>query len=271
VAMGFGAADFVGGRASMRANASAVLLVAQCCAIVGALVVALVVSGEAGSHDVVYGAVAGLATVVGLGLLYRGLASGAMGVVAPVTAVIGALGPVTWGVTHGERPSVVTWIGISLAILAGGIIAIEPGSKLNRLAPGVVTAVCAGAALGSSLVLFSETSDDSGMWPVLAARVTAVVAAGIAVSLFARRTGFAFPRGTDVRWALTAGALDVTATALILVAVRRGLVSVVAGLAALAPGFTVVLAWVFLREHLRIEQRVGLLVALAGLVLVAVG
>jgi uncharacterized membrane protein len=271
VAMGFGAADFVGGRASMRANASAVLFVAQCCSIVGALVVALLVSAEVGTDDLVYGAFAGLATVLGLGLLYRGLASGAMGVVAPVTAVVGALVPVTWGVTHGERPSAVTWLGIGLAIVAGGIIAIEPGTNINRLAPGVVTAICAGAALGSSLVLFSETSEDSGMWPVFAARLAAVIAAGIAVSVLMRRDTYRFPHGSDVGAAITAGALDVTATALILVAVRRGLVSVVAGLAALAPGFTVVLAWVFLREHLRVEQRVGLVVALAGLVLVAVG
>ncbi len=68
-----------------------------------------------------------------------------------------------------------------------------------------------------------------------------------------------------------AGTLDVSATALLLLAVRKGLISVVAGVAALAPGFTVLLAWAVLREHLRIEQRIGILAALVGLVLVAAG
>jgi uncharacterized membrane protein len=71
--------------------------------------------------------------------------------------------------------------------------------------------------------------------------------------------------------AIVVGLLDVAATALLLLAVRRGLVVVVAPIAALAPGFTVLLAWVVLREHLGSAQRVGLASALVGLVLVATG
>jgi len=67
------------------------------------------------------------------------------------------------------------------------------------------------------------------------------------------------------------GIFDVSGAALLLFAVRRGLVSIVAALGALAPGFTVVLAWAVLREHLSVRQRVGLAVALVGLVLVATG
>jgi uncharacterized membrane protein len=62
-----------------------------------------------------------------------------------------------------------------------------------------------------------------------------------------------------------------TGTVLLLVAVRRGLLTVVATLAALAPGFTVMLAWVVLREHLAVVQRAGLVLALAGLLLVSLG
>ena len=67
------------------------------------------------------------------------------------------------------------------------------------------------------------------------------------------------------------GALDVTATALLLVAVRRGLLVAVAPLAALAPAFTVVFAFLFLHEKIARVQLIGLLLGAAGLVLIASG
>jgi drug/metabolite transporter (DMT)-like permease len=71
--------------------------------------------------------------------------------------------------------------------------------------------------------------------------------------------------------ALTAGAFDVTATALLVYAVRRELLSVVAPIASLAPAFTVVLAWVLSRERINPVQRLGLALAAAGLALIAAG
>jgi uncharacterized membrane protein len=65
--------------------------------------------------------------------------------------------------------------------------------------------------------------------------------------------------------------LDIAATTMLLLAVRRGLVIVVAPLAALAPAATVILARVVLGERLHAEQRLGLVLALIGLVMVAAG
>ncbi len=271
VAMAFGSGDFVGARASMRASTSAVLVVSQSVGVAGSLVAALVVGARVAPHDVVFGAAAGAATVVGLGLLYRGLATAAMGVVAPVTAVVGAAVPVGWGVARGERPSAWVFAGIVIAVGAGALIAREPGAGTERFAPGVVAAAAAGGALGSSLVLLSETSPASGMWPLFAARATGFAVAVAGVAWFRTRRAIRFPRGHALAYALVAGTLDVTATSLLLLAVRKGLISVVAGVAALAPGFTVLLAWAVLREHLRVEQRIGIVAALVGLVLVATG
>jgi len=271
VAMAFGAGDFVGARASMRASTSAVLVVSQSVGVAGSLVVALLVGARVAPHDLVFGAAAGAATAVGLGLLYRGLATAAMGVVAPVTAVVGAAVPVGWGLARGERPSALVLTGIVIAVGAGAVIAREPGARTERFAPGVVAAAVAGTALGSALVLLSETSPASGMWPVFAARAAGFAVAVAGVASFRTRHEIRFPRGQDLAYALVDGTLDVTATSLLLLAVRKGLISVVAGVAALAPGFTVLLAWAVLRERLRIEQRIGIVAALVGLVLVATG
>jgi drug/metabolite transporter (DMT)-like permease len=57
----------------------------------------------------------------------------------------------------------------------------------------------------------------------------------------------------------------------LLVAVRRDLLVIVAPIVSLAPAFTVVLAWWITGERLHRVQRVGFVVALVGLVLVAAG
>ncbi len=275
VAVAFGTGDFIGGRASMRASTVAVLVASHAIGVAGALVMALFVGARVALHDVAYGAGAGAVTVVGLGLLYQGLATAAMGVVAPVTAVVGAIVPITWGVAHGERPSALATSGIVLAVAAGALIAREPGRRTEAgtatIAPGIAIAVASGIALGSSLVFFSETSPASGMWPVLFGRAAGLMVALAGASwLFTRRT-LAVPRGESLAFAIVAGVLDVAATSLLLLAVRRGLISVVAGLAAFAPGFTVLWAYVVLHEHLRADQRVAIVLALVGLVLVAAG
>ena len=164
IAAAFGSGDFVGGRASRDAASAAVLVIAGAVSVVGALIVALVVSADVAPHDIVYGALAGAANFTGLAVLYHALARHAAGVVAPITAVVGALVPVAWGVGHGERPGVAVWFGIALAIAASALIAREqgPSNRGRNWARGAAEAVAAGIALGLSLVLYSETSDARG-------------------------------------------------------------------------------------------------------------
>jgi uncharacterized membrane protein len=271
VAAGFGSADFVGGRASMDASTWAVLLVAQLCAVAGALVLALAVGAHTAPHDFAFGAASGAVTIIGLALLYRGLATGAMGIVAPVTAVVGALVPISWGLLHGERPSGVVLAGVVLAVSAGALVAREPGPVASLAARGVGLAVLAGLLLGTSLVLFAQTSATAGMWPVFASRATALIIVVLALGWLGLTSDVRFPGAHGRVLALGAGLLDVGATALVLLAVHKGLLVVVAALAALAPGVTALLAWRVLNERLSSSQQIGLVLALTGLVLVSVG
>ena len=99
----YGSGDYLGGRATADGDVRRVLLVSQSTAALGAAVLVFVVHGEVDARSLGYGAAAGVASALGLGLLYRGLAVGRAGVVAPITAVTGALVPVGWGVVRGER------------------------------------------------------------------------------------------------------------------------------------------------------------------------
>lgn len=272
IAAGFGSGDYVGGRASTTASPVAVLVIAQCVSVVGALVLVVSVQSEWLAHDVAFGMGAGIVNVVGLVLLYDALARHAAGVVAPVTAVVASILPVTWALARGERPSIVTMAGAVLAIVAGALVARESGPAADRaLARGAAQAVLAGLALGSSLILYASTSTRSGQWPLLAARSAGLLAVVIAALVLARRGALRPVHGRARPLAAAAGALDVAATALLVFAVRRELVVVVAPLVALAPAVTVLLAWRLDGEQLHRAQRAGLALALAGLVLVAVG
>ena len=270
----YGSGDFMGGRASVGADTRRVLLVAQLVAASGAILLVLVVSGHAVGADLVRGGAAGVVTVIGLGALYQGLTIGRAGVVATVTAVVGSLVPVGWGVARGERPSAVVFAGVGLAIVAVALIAWEPSAARSSGPSGIGLALLAGATLGSSFVLYASTSEASGAWPVLAARVAAVAVAGGAVLVGRGRAADAIPAPLSRHargLAATAGAFDVIATAALLAGVRRDLAIIVAAIAALAPGFTVFWAWLVLKEHLRRLQVVGLGLALAGLVTIAAG
>ena len=275
VAASFGSGDFLGGRASRRAPTLTVLFVAQTTAVLGAVLVCFFVSAHVSAHDIVFGALAGSVSIVGVGMLYQGLAVGRMGVVAPLTAMVSAVVPVGWGIVNGERPSAVVVAGVVLAVIAGTLISRQPDDpSTGAAAPAssLAWSVGAGACLGTSLVLYLHTSTDSGLWPVLAARGAAFVVVAIALAVVAsRRVPLSFPTGPDRLLALGAGVLDVTASSLLLLAVRRGLVVVVAPLVALAPAATVILARFVLGERLHRPQRIGLVFALVGLVLIVVG
>jgi drug/metabolite transporter (DMT)-like permease len=127
----------------------------------------------------------------------------------------------------------------------------------------------AGAVLGSSFVFYALTPENSGMWPVLAARVVAILCvAGVLVML---RTGLRGGTSQEHRLAVGAGLADVTATVSLVAGVRAELAVLVAAVTALAPGFTVMWSWALLKERVGRIQLVGVALALVGLVTIAAG
>jgi drug/metabolite transporter (DMT)-like permease len=267
----FGSGDFMGGRASRDGSTPAVLFVVQVSAAIAAVLLAFVFRGSPIGDDVAFGAAAGAVNALGLGFLYHGLATGRMGIVAPVASVVAAIIPVTWGLLTGEQPGAIVITGVVVAVVAVGLIAREREERTDAAATrSIVIAVIAGAGLGTSLIFYAQTGSDSGFWPVLSARAVAVVVAGLAIAVASRSEQVRLGPG-PLRLAVVAGLFDVTATALLVVGVRNDLAVVVAPLAALAPGFTVVLAWLVLKEPISRAQVAGLGLALVGLVLIAAG
>ncbi|MEZ4592534.1 MAG: EamA family transporter, partial [Chloroflexota bacterium] len=108
----WGAGDFSGGFATRRGNVYTVVLLSQVVGLVGLLGLALLLEGPLPPvRDLLFGALAGLAGVVGVLALYTGLARGRMGVVAPTTAVLSAAIPVIVGIVTEGIPPILVLVG----------------------------------------------------------------------------------------------------------------------------------------------------------------
>lgn len=271
----YGSADFFGGLTARRANTIATVFVSQ---FVGLVLLLLVLpflpAATVSSRDWVWGFVAGLSGGIGVALLYRALAVGAMAVVAPTTAVIAAMIPVLFAFAHGERLRLLTWTGIALALVAIALISRPPQdesktgeAKLRALPPGFGLALLSGIAVGIFFLSLARTTVAAGMWPLIAARIASIALFG-SIALVTGRT--LLMSRTAAATAVTGGALDMAANALYMIAARIGPLSIVVTLASLYPASTVLLARVVLGERLSVIQISGIACALVA-VLIIVG
>ncbi len=267
----FGLGDFCGGRASRRLDSLSVTLVGQ---LFGLIVLGVALIGFADplapAADWVWGALGGAGGLLGLGLLYFCLANGAMTVVGPLTAVVSAVIPVVVGFALGERPSPVAFVGIVLAL--GGIVLVTGaiGTPHVPTSPRIIVlTVLGGAGFGFMYVCLDQTSDESGMWPLVAARLVSI---GVAAAVV---FGRGRPPASDVSrsngYAVAAGVFDMGANVLFILATREGLLSLVSVITALYPVSTILLAVRFDRERLSPTQVLGLVGVGVAVALVALG
>lgn len=262
--MTYGAADFAGGLGGRRTRPGVVAVVSQGAALVVGCVAVLVVPGAGPTASaVLWGAVSGVGSGVGNGALYRGLARGRMGVVAPLSAIATAAVPAVVGFLLGERLAALAIVGVVLALPA---IALVSGLSPWASPRGVETGwgFLAGGGFALLFVALDRAGTSSGAWPLAVGQVVAVV-----VAVLASRADL---RGAAWRPALPAGAvagtLAASANLLFLAATGAGALGVVAVLCALYPAVTVLLAAGLLRERIDRYQLAGLACAALAVALI---
>ncbi len=266
----YGAADFCGGFAARRTAVFAVTVISQFTGLVVLAVILAFTHWHLAPSDWLFGVLAGACAGAGLVLFYHALAIGRMGVVSPVTAVLASAVPVAGGIVWGERVSVIQMIGMAIALVSIVLIAAsfeesEEG-KREIATEGVREALAAGIIIGGFILFLSRAQPASGLAVLLPARTISVLI--ILLSAAALRGRLRTNLGILPLIALC-GALDMTANVLFLLSARAGQVSIAAVLTGLYPASTVLLAWIVLREHLQTVQRWGVVLALAGVALIA--
>jgi drug/metabolite transporter (DMT)-like permease len=268
-ALFWGAGDFLGGLAARRIAVLVVLGVSQAVGLLGvALWVWLAADPFPGVVELLPAWAAGLAGIVGLGALYRGLAVGAMGIVAPISAA-SPIVPLAVDAARGIVPGALQWLGVALVLAGIVTLSREPASAGGqRIATGVGLAIVAALGFGGFVVGLDAGADESAPWAVVAARsasVALVLAAALVTSTSLRPPRALLPTLVAV------GVFDTGANVCVAFATTKGAAGTVAVLSALYPVVTVVLARFVLGEGLGIARRVGGAVALAGAAFVAAG
>lgn len=265
-----GVSDYTGGRVSRAANPMALTLMANVIGLVGMAAVLTAIGDPlpAGATDLAWGAGAGLCGMIGVVCLYWALANGTMTVVAPATSIVAAGFPVGIGLALGERPGIAALVGMAAGLTAIALIAGVIGIANVPVPPRILAvAALAGLGFGSLFVMYGQTSDDSGMWPIAAGRASVVPV--LFMVCIATRTLGTLRR--NLRAAALLGLLGLIANVTYLLAVRQGLLSIVAVVVSLYPASTILLATVLDGERMTRSQLAGLWLAGTALVLVTVG
>ena len=270
-ALVWGIGDFLGGVTSRRVALLWVLVFNQ---VVGLLLVAplaLLHQGPALDQAAILAAMAGsLSGLVGIAGLYRAIALGVASLAAPISAT-GATLPVIWGLLRGEPVSLVQEVGALLA-LVGVVAASRTGqaqAHLGRQATaGIGFALLAALGFGGFFILIHEASVRDVLWAISVQRLTG--SGVLLLVLLARRPAWRVERPQWLPLVLV-GVFDQAANALYGFASTVGLVSLSAVLASLYPVATIVLARLVLHERISRVQQTGVVLALAGVALVAGG
>ena len=265
-ALSWGVGDFLGGLKSKALPALAVLVVAQP---VGFFLLAIAVAargtGPPGA-GVLWACLAAVLGTTGLIAFYRGMAAGALSIVAPIAGA-GAAIPVVWGLATGDHPSALQEVGFATAIAGVVLASRERGAENTKLAAGVGWAAVAMLAFGAYAVPMYAASRHDFIWSSFVFRATSLSMVAV-VWLVVRPSG---PRRIDLPVLAAVGVLDTGGNVLFAAASTRGLVSVVSVLASLYPVVTVLLARRVLGERVQRGQELGIVLALAGVVLISAG
>lgn len=293
-AISWGAADFAARFASRQVGAYRTLFFMQ---FFGFLALTVYLKSTGGfSHGIAPGwqpwgmaVAAGLLNVLASLALYHSFEHGALSIVGPVSSSYPAL-TVALSLLSGERIHAVRAAGLGVTLL--GVIlaatsfaqskdtetqtrpehaaAAHTEQQRAHLSTGVGWAIC--AALGFGVLFwflgFHVVPAVGSAVSVWVMRLTALVA----LSLAAAATGQALklPQGKVWWFLLAVGILDTAAFVANNAGLSTGQVSVVSVLASLYGAFTVLLAWLFLRERLERSQWLGIVLIFIGIVLVSI-
>ena len=263
----WGTGDFLGGLTTRRLNVLVVLFWSQLIGLAGLCVWIAISQAARPGSGLLFAAGAGIAGAVGLACLYRGMAVGAMGIVAPISAT-SPIVPLAVSVLRGESPTALQWAGIAAALAGIVLVSREPGAVGGRVAAGVGLALVAALGFGLFIVGLGEAAQDSAPWAVATARLSSVVVLTLALGW--TRTAPRVPRRL-VLPVIAVGVFDTGANAFLALAATRGPIGIVAVLSALYPITTILLARAFLHERLGTTRTAGGLVALSGAALIAAG
>ena len=269
--LSWGVADFLGGLKSRQLALLAVMFTSQACGLV--IIGTVLAAGGEPAPDaeyLVFAALSGIFGPLGLAALYRGMAVGAMSVIAPISATA-AVVPLVYGIAIGDELGFLQGLGVAVALAGVALASREEADEAAgdaRIAAGVGLALISALGFGGFFVCMDAAADADPAWALFVNRLTSVTLLGTALLIYRPRF---WKRPADFAALALIGLLEMIANALFALATTEGLVSVVSVLASLYPVTTILLAQIVLGERIHRLQQVGVAAALAGVALISAG
>ncbi|MEO7588706.1 MAG: DMT family transporter [Arachnia sp.] len=263
-----GVGDFLGGTLARKVPLITVLLLSQCVATLAILPRMLVESPfEHWEGALFWGVIGGVATAVAVSSLFKALAIGTMGVVAPITS-LSVLVPVGVGLSTGDQLTWVLGVGLTVAIL-GTVLASGPEVKSHAAGHGpkpIILAIVAAMGFGVANLSVALGSASNVTTTLISNSLTVLLVYGVG-ALVLREVPKA--RGRSLVGIIAIGLLGITASLSFALASTAAPLTVVAVLASLYPVITVLLGWRLLGERLQPIQVAGVIAVFLGVAAIA--
>jgi drug/metabolite transporter (DMT)-like permease len=263
-ALVWGAGDFLGGLSSRRSSVLGALLVNEVTGLLILILCALLFQEPFPSNvQIGWSMAAGIVGTLGLGALYLGLATARATIVAPVSAVIGALLPAVYGALTIGLPDSTKQVGFGIAIAAIILISYSNQGVGEMRALGL--AILAGIGFGLFFIFIHQGSNGGTFFPLVFSRgiATPIV---FALLLWQRAP---LPSRQVLPLAMLSGIFDAGGNIFFLLSSTFGRLDVATILSSLYPASTVILSRIFLHEKISRLQQLGVALALAAIVLIA--
>jgi drug/metabolite transporter (DMT)-like permease len=260
----WGTSDFVGGYAVRRANAFLFTTVTHASGALFMVLLALLRHSPFPSRQALWwslaaGALAGIA----LAVFYSALATGKMGLTAPVAAVLSAAIPAAVGMISEGLPGKLPILGFALA--GTGIWLISRSEDGGR-PQGLGLAVLSGLGFAGYFLCIKQAGAGSALWIAGFSRASSFVVTA-AVVVFGQHLERIMPSSAAL--ALFAGCVDVSGSWLFVRAMQSGRLDATVVLSSLYPAVTVLLAWILLKERFSRWKTVGVVTALMAVPMIA--
>jgi drug/metabolite transporter (DMT)-like permease len=269
-ALSWGGGDFFGGLASRKTGAYRAVFYGEVLGLFflfGAVAFRSEVMPD--WQKLVLAGTGGAVGSIGLLILYQAMITGRMSIATPVSALLAATLPVAVGMLLDGLPAWTKLAGFALALLAVWLVAQEHSEKtqLMRLSD-LRLPLLAGSCFGIYFILMHLASTTALVWPMVASRSAGALA--LLIFMFTFRQ--AWHVSTPLAWPLIGinAILDVGGNLFYILAGQTGRMDVAAVLSSLYPGITVLLAGLVLKEKINTVQWLGILAALAAIMLMTI-
>lgn len=264
--LAWGGADFIGGLVSRRIGSLQALALSR---IAGLLCYATlaIVSREPlpPLESLVWAAAAGASGALGIGALYRGLATEHSALVVPTSGVVGAAIPVVFAAVFQGVLPIVQQAGLVMALVGIWLVSTGHGSTSASASRGLVLGALAGVGFGGFFVFLAQVEPGHVFTPLAVAGCASLSVAVLVLAL----SGGGIPSPKRDPVALVAGVLDATGAVCYLLATQWIRLDIAAVLGSLYPAITVLLFRLVLKEQVGRTQWVGLIVCVIAIALIA--